>query len=103
MLRKKSVERGRGKVPALVRKCLCSDFKKLKYDPYDMKAIMHPVDFIVFDGLNEGEKIRDVTFLTRTPSATMRPVIESLKSTVKRGNYDWKVARITTAGKVNFE
>ncbi len=102
-LRKKSIERGRNKVPILIRKCMCSDFKNLKYDPYDMKAIMEPVDFVVFDGLNEGKEVRDVTFLTRTPSPIMRPVIESLKSTVKKRNYDWKVARITTAGKVDFE
>ena len=102
-LREKSVERGRKKVPILIRNCMCSDFKSLKYDPYDMKAVMHPVDFVVFDGLNDGEKVRDVTFLTRTPSAVMRPVIESLRGTVEKGNYDWKVARITTAGKVDFE
>lgn len=102
-LREKSIERGRNKVPVLIRKCMCSDFKNLKYDPYDMKAVMHPVDFVVFDGLNEGKEVRDVTFLTRTPSAVMRPVIESLRRTVEKGNYDWKVARITTAGKVDFE
>jgi predicted Holliday junction resolvase-like endonuclease len=68
-----------------------------------MKAVMHPVDFVVFDGLNEGEEVRNVTFLTRTPNSIMRPVIESLKSTVKKGSYDWKVARVTTAGKVDFE
>ena len=102
-LREKSIERGRNKVPVLVRNCLCSDFKKLKYDPYDMKAIMEPVDFVVFDGLNEGKEVRDVTFLTRTPCPIMRPVIESVRSTVKKGHYDWKVARITLAGKVDFE
>ena len=102
-LREKSIERGRNKVPILIRNCMCSDFKTLKYDPYDMKAVMHPVDFVVFDGLNEGEEVREVTFLTRTPSSIMRPVIESLRSTLEKGNYDWKVARITTAGKVNFE
>lgn len=31
------------------------------------KAVMHPVDFVVFNGLNEGEEVRDVTFLTGTP------------------------------------
>jgi predicted Holliday junction resolvase-like endonuclease len=102
-LREKSIERGRKKVPQLVKNCLCTDFKALKYNPYDMKAIMEPVDFVVFDGLNEGETVRSATFLTRDPSLIMRPVIESLENTVKKGNYDWKVARITTDGTVNFE
>ena len=102
-LREKSIERGRKKVPHLVKNCLCTDFKELKYDPYDMKAIMETVDFVVFDGLNEEKEVSNVTFLTRTPSPIMRPVIKSLKNTVQKGSYDWKVARITTDGKVNFE
>lgn len=102
-LRERAIERGRAKVPRLIKKCLCTDFKTLSYDPYDMKAVMDPVDFVVFDGLNEGKEVRKVTFLTRAPSAVMRPVIESLKNTVDNGSYDWKVARISTAGKVEFE
>ena len=102
-LREKAIERGRAKVPQLIKNCLCTDFKALSYDPYDMKAIMDPVDFVVFDGLNEGKAVKNVTFLTRTPSAIMRPVIESLKTAVDNGSYDWKVARISTAGKVEFE
>jgi predicted Holliday junction resolvase-like endonuclease len=102
-LRQKSIERGRAKVPKLVKKCLCDDFKALNYDPYDMKAVMDPVGFVVFDGLNEGKEVRKVTFLTRAPSVVMRPVIDSLHQAVDKGNYDWKVARISTEGKVEFE
>jgi predicted Holliday junction resolvase-like endonuclease len=102
-VREKAIERGRAKVPQLIKECLCTDFKTLSYDPYDMKAVMDPVDFVVFDGLNEGKEVRNVTFLTRTPSTIMRPVIESLKKTVEKGSYDWKVARISTAGQVEFE
>ena len=102
-MRAKAIERGRAKVPKIVNTCLCNDFKKLSYDPYDMKPVMNPVDFVVFHGLNEGKSVRDITFLTRTPCAAIRPMIESLKATVDNGHYDWKVARITTAGKVNYE
>ncbi len=103
MLRQKSIERGRAKVPTLVKQCLCEDFKQLDYDPYDIKAVMDPVDFVVFDGLNEGKEVRRVTFLTRTPSTILQPVIDSLKKTVDNAKYDWKVVRIYTDGKVEFE
>jgi predicted Holliday junction resolvase-like endonuclease len=102
-LREKSIERGRRKVPLLVKKCLCSEFKKLEYDPYDIKAVMDPVDFIVFDGMNAEKEIRNVTFLSRKPDSTMSSVTNSIRKTVSKGDYDWKVARITTTGKVNFE
>jgi predicted Holliday junction resolvase-like endonuclease len=68
-----------------------------------MKAVMDPVDFVVFDGLNAGLEIRSVTFLSRKPDSVMRPVIDSIRKTIDKGKYDWKVARITTAGKVDFE
>lgn len=103
ILREKSIDRGRAKVPAIIKRCLCEDFKQLDYDPYDIKAVMDPVDFVVFDGLNKGKEVRSVTFLTRTPSTIMQPVIDSLKKAIDGTKYDWKVARISITGKVEFE
>jgi predicted Holliday junction resolvase-like endonuclease len=64
---------------------------------------MDPVDFVVFDGLNRGKEVENVTFLSRNPNTLMRTVTDSIKITIAKGNYDWKVARITTTGKVHFE
>jgi len=103
-VRKKSIERGRKKVPILIKKCLYSEFRKLKYDPYDIKAIMHPVDFIVFDGLNDGVKLKDITFLSmKTSNREQNLILESIRKTVNKKKYDWKVARITVNGKVHLE
>ena len=103
-MREKSVERGRKKVPTLIRKCLCPEFKKLEYDPYDIKAIMHPVEFIVFDGLNDGVELRNVTFLSRkTSDEEQNVILKSMRETLDKKNYDWKVSRITMDGKVEFE
>lgn len=103
-LRDKSIERGRKKVPRLIERCLCPEFRKMKYDPYDIKAIMHPVDFVVFDGLNQESEIKSITFLSRKPSSQEQiKIIESMRKTINNNNYDWRVARITLDGKVNFE
>ena len=103
-MRKKSIKRGRKQVPALINKCLSPQFRKLKYDPYDIKAIMHPVDFIVFDGLNTKEKVKNVTFLSmKTSNREQNMIVESIRKTVNKKKYDWKVARITIDGKVDFE
>ena len=49
-------------------------------------------------------KVRDVTFLSKKSSDTkLDSILESIRKTVDKENYDWKVARITTDGKVNFE
>jgi predicted Holliday junction resolvase-like endonuclease len=103
-IREKSIERGRKKVPKLVEKCLCPEFKNLKYDPYDIKAIMHPVDFIVFDGLNEGQELESITFLSRKPlNQEQKTIIGSIGKTVDNGDYEWKVARITLDAKIRYE
>lgn len=103
-LREKSIERGRKKVPRLIERCLCPEFRKMKYDPYDIKAIMHPVDFVVFDGLNQENEIKSITFLSRKPSNQEQiKITESIRKAISKNNYEWKVARITLDGKVNFE
>jgi predicted Holliday junction resolvase-like endonuclease len=101
-LREKAIERGRSKVPLMVKNCLCLEFKALEYDPYDIKAIMDPVDFVVFDGLNQGKQVQSVTFLAKPTTAQMRVITDSIKTAVSKGSYDWKVARITTTGKVEL-
>jgi Predicted secreted endonuclease distantly related to archaeal Holliday junction resolvase len=101
-LREKAIERGRNKVPVMVKNCLCPEFKKLEYDPYDIKAIMDPVDFIVFDGLNQGKQVQSVTFLAKPTNSQMCEVTKTIKTAVSKGSYDWKVARITTTGKVEL-
>ncbi len=103
-IREKSIERGRKQVPPLIRKCLCPEFKTLKYDPYDIKPLMHPVDFVVFDGLNEGDGVKNVTFLSRKPSnSDLNMILGSIKKTVQKNSYDWKVARISLDGQVDMK
>ena len=103
-MREKSIERGRKKVPILIEKCLCPEFRKLKYNPYDIKAIMHPVNFIVFDGLNDEVELRNVTFLSRkTSDQEQNVILKSIGKTLDKKSYDWKVSRIAMDGKVEFE
>jgi len=103
-LREKSAERGRKKVPKIVKKCLCPEFARLRYDPYDIKAILHPVDFVVFDGMNKSSEVRDVIFLSRkTQNRELNLIWKSIKNTIEDENYDWKVARITIDGKMKLE
>ena len=103
-IREKTIERGRKKVPKMIMKCLYPELRKLRYDPYDMKPLMDPVDFTVFNGLNKGDKVTDITLLTRkTQDTNLSQILKSIQDTIDRENYDWKVARITIDGKVDFE
>lgn len=103
-LRDAAVERGRKRVPKLVCKCIDSDIAKLKYHPYDIKAVYHPVDFVVFNGLDKKEKLDDITFLSRkTNNDALNKIRMSVESAVNKEKYDWRVARVSIEGKVELE
>ncbi len=102
-VRKKATDRGRTKVLDLVRKSMYSQFARLPYDPYDIKPLLHPIDFAVFDGMNKNE-MHDVVLLSRK---TNNPILQNhqtaISSVVKRKAYDWKVVRVSMDGQIEFE
>ncbi|MCX6654347.1 MAG: hypothetical protein NTY03_04405 [Candidatus Bathyarchaeota archaeon] len=100
-IRDKAVERGRNRVVEKACSCLDSSIARFKYDPYDIKAIFNPVDFVVFDGLNAGRELNDIAFLSKGRRGDS--LLKSVDKTVKDRSYTWKVARVTDEGGVEFE
>lgn len=100
-IRAKATERGRIKVVEKVCSCLDPCITKHNYNPYDIKPIFHPVDFVVFNGLNTEDEIKDITFLSRTRRGDQ--LQKSVHNVVKDGRYSWKVARVTDDGGVVYK
>ena len=76
----------------------------MPYNPYDIKALLHPVDFVAFDGLNEKKQVDDIVFLSKkTKDKELNQVRKSIKDTVDDENYDWKIARVSIDGKIALE
>lgn len=102
-LRHEAAERGRLKVPALVRKSMDSQFARLKYNPYDIKALLHPVDFVVFDGLESKDKLRQIVFLSKAvESDWLTGLRDSVQKAVEQKSYNWQVARVSVDGKIDI-
>lgn len=102
-IRERARERGRAKVPTLVRQSMDEQFARLKYDPYDIKPILHPVDFVVFDGMNRNS-MNEVILLSRnSTNQYLQNLQKSVARTVQSKEYDWKVARVSIDGKIEFE
>jgi len=99
-IRQKAIERGRQQVVERACSCLDSKIACYNYNPYDIKALFHPVDFVVFNGLNS-EALENVTFLTHARNGD--PTQQSLKSAIEEKKYYWKVARVTEEGGVKYE
>jgi len=102
-IRQKAIERGRKQVPKLINQSLNKDFAKLKYDPYDVKAILHPIDFVTFNGMNKGQ-VENVTLLSnKTTNPYMQNLHKAIAEAVKTKSYDWKVLRVSHDGEVEYK
>ena len=103
-MREAAKERGRKQVPKLVCKCLDGEITRLKYNPYDIKALLHPVDFVVFNGMSDGEEVKDIAFVSKaTTNPTVNKLRGSLRSAVQKESYEWQVARVSLDGKITLE
>ena len=101
-MRKKSAERGRKKVVNTVLKSMDDYFSKKKYNPYDIKPIIHPVDFVIFNG-DHDKQVNEVVFLSKkSKNPNLAALQKSVDECVEKKNYDFKTAKISNEGKVTF-
>jgi len=102
-LRNQAHERARRKVPIMIRKSMDSQFAKLNYNPYDIKALLHPVDFVVFDGMESKEDLRNIVFLSKAvDNEQLNGLRNSIEKTVDEKRYNWQVARVSIDGKIEM-
>jgi len=103
-IREAAHERARKKVPRLICKCIDKGIARFKYNPYDIKILLHPVDFVVFNGLNDGKKLKDITFLSKgTKDPSLSQIRNSLITALDNERYDWHVARVSVEGNIEIE
>ena len=100
-IKEQAVQRGRDQVPKMVDDSLSGAITRLKYDPYDIKPINHPIDYIVYDGMNDNS-INNVVFL-HEKNQDLLELHKSIHNTVEKKQYDWKVARISREGTLEME
>lgn len=102
-LRDEAVEKGRKIAEEAFYKAICPSLRKLKLNPYDVKPIFHPIDFIAFNGMTTQEDISDILILAREQCATLDSIRKQIKKAVEGQKYDWQVARIDETGKIVIE
>ena len=102
-LREEAIEKGRKIAEKAFFKAICPSLQKLKLNPYDVKPIFNPIDFIAFNGMTSQEEISDILLLAREQCATLDPVRKQIKKAVDAHKYEWQLARIDEAGKISIE
>ena len=94
-IRKEAAEKARKQLPKLIRQSLSDQITSLKFNPYDIKPILYPIDYVIYDGMEKGA-IDNVIFLhNKNKNAKMNELHKSIHTTVENEDYDWKVARIS--------
>ncbi|MBW2974073.1 hypothetical protein KY346_06825 [Candidatus Woesearchaeota archaeon] len=104
-LREIAREKGRKEAETAVKKHISPELKALKLDPYDVKPILNPIDFVAFKGMTKKETaVDEVIFLWHNLN---NPILKKLRNQVMRviytKKYDWQVARIDENGKIKLE
>lgn len=99
-IRQKAQEKGRKQLPKLLRKCvpvICSR----GYYPQDLKAILDPIDFVIFDGMNLKQNVKRVVLFNGPAYDKRREKIQtSIKKAIKKGNYDWHTVNLDEKGRI---
>ena len=103
-LREAAVEKGRKEAQKVFNKAIKADFRKMKLDPYDIKPILNPVDFLVFKDMNKEGPISDIVFLSKQiENQNINRLRDQVKIVIEDKNYEWLVARIDNTGQIKFE
>jgi predicted Holliday junction resolvase-like endonuclease len=94
---------GRQNADKLVRK-IDKIFLPLKLNCNDCKVIFHPVDFIVFNGMNNNSgdcTIKEIMLLDKdNKSGQYLTIQKSIEHTIAAKNYDWLTLRVENDGRI---
>lgn len=103
-LRKVAREKGRRAAERVINGAICESLRALKLDPFDVKPILNPIDFVVFKGMNKEESISDILLLAREHNCmSLNAIRRQIRDTVLQQRYEWQVARIDEKGNITFE
>lgn len=97
MIRKPAVEKSRAVILGRVTEHVVPFFPGFHHNPKDARFIGTPVDFIVFDGLDDGE-VRSIPFVeVKTGSSSLKARERHIRNAVKQRLGEWEEIRILGA------
>ena len=102
--REAMIEKGRKSAERVFNNSISPSLKSIKLDPYDVKPILNPVDFVVFKGMNKNEHVSEVMFLCMKYNIpTLNILRNQIEDVIAKKEYDIQVARIDEVGKILLE
>jgi len=106
LAREAAREAGRKGADKLVKK-IDPIFSPLRLNPNDAKVIFHPVDFIVFNGMNSNSgdtTIKNLVLLDKNNrKGEYQKIQSSIDKAVNKANYEWLTLRVEENGTITEE
>ena len=97
VIRKDAIEKSRAVILGKVTEHIVPFFPGFQHNPKDARFIGTPVDFVVFDGLDDGE-VRKVTFVeVKTGASSLSTRERQIRNTIKQRSVEWEELRIPSA------
>jgi predicted Holliday junction resolvase-like endonuclease len=88
----------------LAAKKIDTVFTPCKLNPDDAKVIFHPIDYIVFNGMNTATSIKNIVLLDRQArELEHRKIQKSIERVIDRENYEWQTLRVRKDGRIEAE
>lgn len=103
-IRQLAIEKGRKEAQEMVNNAILPIFRKLKINPFDVKPILNPIDFLVLDGMTDEEKVKNIIFLSkRSKFDSLNTIRKQIKEVIENNGCKWQVARIDGNGTISFD
>jgi predicted Holliday junction resolvase-like endonuclease len=103
-IRALAVERGRIEAEKTINKAVYPGLQALKLDPFDIKPILTPIDFIAFNGMTKNDTITEIMLISKTTNnQKLNALREQTQKAITKKEYEWKVARINEECKICLE
>jgi len=101
-IRESARQGGRKEAMRSVRK-IDPIFTPLKINPDDSKALFHPIDFIVFNGMKAG-KLKNVLLMDKVRKSTAdKRLQKSIDNVIEQEKYEWITLRVKEDGIITQE
>lgn len=93
-IRRNAVSQSRAVTRGQVFEQFAAYFPAFEFNPKDAQFLGKPVDFVVFDGLDEGELRRIVFVEIKTGGAALSTRERRIRDAIRRGDVEWRELRL---------
>jgi predicted Holliday junction resolvase-like endonuclease len=93
-IRRDAVSQSRAVTRGQVFEQFAAYFPSFEFNPKDAQFIGKPVDFVVFDGLDDGELRRIVFVEIKTGDAALSTRERRIRDAIRHGRVEWRELRL---------